>query len=47
MGLGATVLGAFPGIQHHRMEVGGSGLLVELGTVLGHKSDMLVCKLEV
>ena len=40
-------MGTFPGTYHRCMVVGGLGLLVELGTVLGDKSEMLVCELEV
>ena len=47
MGLKAAVLGTFPGTYHRCMVVGGLGLLVELGTVMGDKSEMLVCELEV
>ena len=47
MGLKAAVLGTFPGTYHRCMVVGGLGLLVELGTVVGDKSEMLVCELEV
>ena len=47
MGLKVAVLGTFPGTHHRCMVVGELGLLVELGTVVGNKSEMLVCELEV
>ena len=46
VGLQAAVRGAFPGTHHYCIVVGGSGLLVELGTVL-ENTEMLVCKLGV
>ena len=45
-GIQAAVLGAFPGTHHCCIAVGGSGLLVELGTVL-ENTEMLAHKLGV